>query len=62
MITLGFEDPFLEPQKAYILQGQLAPSAGRQGGLEAWKITRHFNEASKQQEKMKGMIMSGKVR
>ena len=31
MITLGFEDPFLEPQKTYILQGQLAPPAGRQG-------------------------------
>ena len=31
MITLGFEDPFLEPKKHTILQGQLAPPAGRQG-------------------------------
>ena len=32
MITLGFEDPFLEPKKHTILQEQLAPPAGRQGG------------------------------
>ena len=63
MITLGFEDPFLEPQKAQYFARAVGAISGSPGGLEAWKITRHFNEASKQQEKKtKGMIMSVEVR
>ena len=50
MITLGFEDPFLEPQKTYILQGQLAPSAGRQG---VWKLGRLRDMSMRLQNNMK---------
>ena len=50
MITLGFEDPFLEPPKTYILQGQLAPSAGRQG---VWKLERLQDISMRLQNKRK---------